>query len=191
VAAGRANTNHPSACLVLALIRHSNLESEMQNPVTGRPETYGTDYNTGANESAVSAVSWPAIIAGTFVTVAMTVALISLGAGVGIATAPNAMNHGRMGAVAFTSMTAIWLIVVQWLSSAFGGYITGRLRTKWTGVHTHEVFFRDTAHGFLTWSVATVLCFGFAISTAASLGHHAMHHRTMNAPAANEEAGAA
>jgi hypothetical protein len=24
------------------------------------------------------------------------------------------------------------------------------------GVHTHEVFFRDTAHGFLAWSLATV-----------------------------------
>jgi hypothetical protein len=30
----------------------------------------------------------------------------------------------------FTVMTAIWLIMVQWLSSLMGGYITGRLRTK-------------------------------------------------------------
>ena len=54
-------------------------------------------------------------------------------------------------------MTAIWLIVVQWIASGLGGYLTGRLRTKWVGIYTHEVFFRDTAHGFLTWAVATVI----------------------------------
>ncbi len=26
--------------------------------------------------------------------------------------------------------------------------MTGRLRTRWVGIHTDEVFFRDTAHGF-------------------------------------------
>ena len=49
-------------------------------------------------------------------------------------------------------MTAIWLIVMQWLSAALGGYITGRLRTKWVNTHSDEVFFRDTAHGFVTWA---------------------------------------
>jgi hypothetical protein len=40
---------------------------------------------------------------------------------------------------------------------AFGGARRlYRLRTKWVGTHTHEVFFRDTAHGLVTWSVATV-----------------------------------
>lgn len=36
-----------------------------------------------------------------------------------------------------------------------GGHLAGRLRTKSVGVHDHEVFFRDTAHGFVTWAVAT------------------------------------
>jgi hypothetical protein len=58
-------------------------------------------------------------------------------------------------------VTAVWLIVLHWLASGLGGYITGRLRTKWVGLHTHEVFFRDTANGFLTWAVATV--FGAAM----------------------------
>ena len=65
----------------------------------------------------------------------------------------------------FAITAAIWLIVTQWLSSALGGYITGRLRTKWTNVHTHEVFFRDTAHGLLAWAVATVIVAGVALST--------------------------
>jgi len=43
------------------------------------------------------------------------------------------------------------------MSSAIGGYLAARLRTKWTGLHTNEVFFRDTAHGFIAWAFATVL----------------------------------
>jgi hypothetical protein len=43
------------------------------------------------------------------------------------------------------------------LSSTIGGYLAGRLRTKWTGLHSEEVLFRDTAHGFLAWATATVV----------------------------------
>ena len=51
----------------------------------------------------------------------------------------------------FGTAAAIWLVVTQWLSSAFGGYLTGRLRTKWVGIRTDEVLFRDTAHGHGRW----------------------------------------
>src|SRR5690606_18097540 len=64
---------------------------------------------------------------------------------------------------------AIWFVVVQWLASALGGYLTGRLRTKWSNVHTDEVFFRDTAHGFLSWALATVVVVGLAGSAFTSL----------------------
>jgi hypothetical protein len=66
-------------------------------------------------------------------------------------------------------MMAIWLIIVQWLSSGLGGYLTGRLRTKWVGIHTHEVFFRDTAHGFLAWAVAAVAGAAVLAAGASSL----------------------
>src|ERR1019366_3427165 len=54
-----------------------------------------------------------------------------------------------------------------WLSSALGGFLTGRLRMRWAGVHRDEVFFRDTAHGLLAWALATVLVAG-VLSSAAS-----------------------
>ena len=60
--------------------------------------------------------------------------------------------------------------MVQWLSSGVGGYITGRLRAKWVNTHTHEVFFRDTAHGFLCWALATLIgamVVGSALSSVA------------------------
>ena len=43
------------------------------------------------------------------------------------------------------------------MSSGIGGYLAGRMRTKITGLHTNEVFFRDTAHGFLAWAFATLI----------------------------------
>jgi hypothetical protein len=66
-------------------------------------------------------------------------------------------------------MTGIWIIIVQWLSSALGGYMTGRLRTKYVRVHTDEVYFRDTAHGFLAWAVASVIAVAIVVSAASSL----------------------
>jgi hypothetical protein len=53
--------------------------------------------------------------------------------------------------------TGVWLVLIHILASGLGGYIGGRLRTKWVSLQTDEVAFRDTAHGFLTWAVATLL----------------------------------
>jgi hypothetical protein len=105
---------------------------------------------------ARSAASWPAIIAGAFVAASVSLVLLALGSGLGFTSISPWPGHG-VSAKAFAITTAIWLIVMQWVSSGFGGYITGRLRTRWTGTHTHEVFFRDTAHGLVMWAVATVL----------------------------------
>jgi hypothetical protein len=45
------------------------------------------------------------------------------------------------------------------------------------GTHTHEVFFRDTAHGFVTWSVATLFVAAVLTGSVSSLvsgGAHAL-----------------
>jgi hypothetical protein len=39
----------------------------------------------------------------------------------------------------FGMVAAIWLIITQWLASALGGYLAGRLRKKWVGIRTDEV----------------------------------------------------
>jgi hypothetical protein len=106
--------------------------------------------------SAKSAASWPSIIAGAFVAAASTVILVALGSGIGFASIAPWQDRGAT-VTSFAVTTAIWLIVTQWVSAALGGYIAGRLRTRWMGTHPHEVFFRDTAHGLITWSVATIL----------------------------------
>jgi hypothetical protein len=111
-------------------------------------------------ETSASGVAWPAIFGGAFAAIALTLLLFTLGSGLGLASV-SPWPHVGASVGTFTVVTAIWLIVLHWLASGLGGYITGRLRTKWVGLHTHEVFFRDTANGFLTWAVATV--FGAAI----------------------------
>lgn len=103
-----------------------------------------------------SAVSWAAIFAGALGAVAASVILIELGLGLGFASTSAWTNSGASLAT-LGVMGGVWLILAQWISAGIGGYLAGRLRTKWTGVHTDEVFFRDTAHGFLAWALGTVV----------------------------------
>lgn len=103
-----------------------------------------------------SAVSWAAVIAGAVGAAALSLVLFLLGTGLGLAAASPWAGEGISGSTAGVS-TIIWITVVQLLASVLGGYLAGRLRTRWVTVHTDEVFFRDTAHGFLAWAVSTLL----------------------------------
>jgi hypothetical protein len=121
-----------------------------------------------ANEANVSGVSWAAVIGGAFVTAALSLILLSLGTGLGLASISPWANSGA-SASAIGAAAVIWLILMQVVASALGGYLAGRLRTKWAHVHSDEVFFRDTAHGFLAWAVAVVIAGAFLASAAASM----------------------
>jgi hypothetical protein len=103
-----------------------------------------------------SAVSWGAIAAGAVGAAALALLLIALGAGLGL-SAVSPWSDSGVSASTFKTGTGIYLVCVAVMSSAVGGYLAARLRTKWVGVHTHEVFFRDTAHGFIAWAFATLL----------------------------------
>jgi hypothetical protein len=120
------------------------------------------------DEASASAVSWSAVFAGAIVAAALSLILLLMGSGLGLTMVSPWSNSG-VSATTFAVSTAIWLIVVQWLSSALGGYLTGRLRTRWAGVHSDEAFFRDTAHGLLMWALATVLLAGVLSSAASAI----------------------
>ena len=107
-------------------------------------------------ESSASAVEWPAIVAGALAAIGVTIILFALGTGAGL-TMTRPWSFSAPSPAVFGRAAAIGLIVTQWVASALGGYLTGRLRTKWVGIRTDEIFFRDTAHGFLAWALATVL----------------------------------
>lgn len=107
-------------------------------------------------------LSWAAIWAGAATAIAISLMLLAIGAGLGLAPLSPWPGAGPK-ITTFAIGAGIWLIVMQWISSAAGGYIAGRMRTRWHSLHSHEVFFRDTAQGLITWSVATIVVAGAAV----------------------------
>jgi hypothetical protein len=126
------------------------------------------ELRSGADEAQVSAVSWAAILAGGVASAALTLALLAFGAGMGFSAVSPWSNSG-LSATTVGIGAGLYLIVVAMIASTIGGYLAGRLRTKWAGVHTHEVYFRDTAHGFLAWAFATVLSAAVLTSAASHI----------------------
>jgi hypothetical protein len=114
------------------------------------------------NNAGSSGVSWAAIFVGAAAAAALSLVLIILGFGLGLSAVSPWSNSGASATTMGVS-TIVWLAFTQLAASALGGYLAGRLRVKWAGLHTDEVYFRDTAHGFMSWAVAS-------LATAALLG---------------------
>jgi hypothetical protein len=120
------------------------------------------------NEASTSAVSWAAVSGGAFAAAALLLSLSALGAGMGLSSLSPWANAGvspstvGMGAL-------LWLAFAEIVACGIGGYVAGRLRTKWVDTHSDEVYFRDTAHGFLVWAVAFVILAAFLASAGTVL----------------------
>jgi hypothetical protein len=140
-----------------------------------------------AVESSASAVEWAAIAGGALAAIGVSIILFTLASGTGLATV-RPWSFSSPSPTTFGVAAAIGLVVIQWVSSALGGYLTGRLRTKWVGIRTDEIFFRDTAHGFLAWALATVLMAAiFSLVGAATVaGTSAGVDATVTAEAADQ-----
>jgi hypothetical protein len=128
-----------------------------------------------AANDAATAISWGAVAAGGFANAALTLLLIAFGTGMGF-SAISPWGGSGVSMTTFSIGTGLYFIVTAMLASTIGGYLAGRLRTRWTAVHTDEVFFRDTAHGFMSWACAIVVSAavlgtaGTAIVSGASAG---------------------
>ena len=119
-------------------------------------------------EPSVAGVSWAAVAAGAIVSCALTLVVLAFGIGLGLSVVSPWGGSG-VSATTFKIGTGLYLVVIAMLSSSIGGYITGRLRSRWIGVHSDEVYFRDTAHGFVAWALATVLGAVLLASPASNL----------------------
>ena len=115
-----------------------------------------------SSDTTSSGVSWSAIFAGASGAAALSLILLILGVGLGFSAISPWSNSG-ISATTFGVSSILWLTFTQIAASGIGGYLAGRLRVKWATVHTDEVYFRDTAHGFLAWAIAS-------LATAALLG---------------------
>lgn len=127
------------------------------------------NFASGSHESAsVSGVSWGAIFAGAAGAAALSLILVILGFGLGF-SAVSPWSDSGMSAKGIGISTIVWLAVTQIIASGMGGYIAGRLRVKWANMHGDEVYFRDTAHGFLAWAVATLVAATLIASSVGSI----------------------
>ncbi len=127
----------------------------------GRDTRAGTDaararpWTPADGAASTSAVSWTAILAGAAAAAALSLILLVLGTGLGLSSVSPWAAQG-VSATTFGVSTIAWLTLTQLAASGMGGYLAGRLRTRWIATHTDEVYFRDTAHGFLAWAMATL-----------------------------------
>jgi hypothetical protein len=129
-----------------------------------------------SQESPWSAVSWGAVFAGALVASTATLSLLFLCVGIGLTLVSPWAGQSASGTTIGLS-SGIGLVLVQWISAGFGGFVTGRLRTRWTGLHDSEVFFRDTANGLLAWCLSTlivILCLAAAATSLARTGAQAV-----------------
>jgi hypothetical protein len=139
-------------------------------------------------EPSIAGVSWPAVTAGAVVSCALTLVLLAFGIGLGLSVVSPWAGAG-VSATTFKIGTGLYLIVIAMLASSIGGYIAGRLRTRWVGVHSDEVYFRDTAHGFVAWALASVLGAVLLASPASSLIGGAASGATQATASAASQAG--
>ena len=131
----------------------------------------GSFANTTTSPS--SAVSWGAVIAGAAATATLSLILLILGVGLGLSLVSPWAREG-MSSMTLGVSAIVWLTLTQLLAAALGGYLAGRLRTKWSEVHIDERYFRDTAHGFLAWAVATLLSAALLTGVIASIVNSGM-----------------
>lgn len=127
----------------------------METQITQRSENYYRDNLITTPISGGSAVDWCAVFAGAVASAALSLILLFLGTGFGLTLVSPWSSEG-ISATSFGISSILGVTVISLLASALGGYLAGRLRTRWLDTPVDEVFFRDTAHGFLSWSVATL-----------------------------------
>jgi hypothetical protein len=117
-----------------------------------------------------SAVAWSAVFAGAASAAALSLILLILGTGLGLSSI-SAWSGEGVSAATFGVSTIVWICLMALLSSGLGGYLAGRLRTRWLNTHADEVHFRDTAHGFLAWALATLITASVLASAVGSILH--------------------
>ena len=127
----------------------------METQFAQRPDNNYRDGGISTQPANDSAVAWCAVFAGAVASAALSLILLLLGAGFGLTMVSPWSNEG-ISSESFGVSSIVGITLISLAASALGGYLAGRLRTRWVNTHSDEVYFRDTAHGFLSWAVATL-----------------------------------
>src|SRR5829696_6905878 len=124
------------------------------------------DPPVGSVEAPVRYVEWTPVLAGAIAASALSFVLFTFGSSLGIALASSSPSW-RDASVGLAFLSGLYIMLVTFASFGLGGYIAGRLRSRWAAsADTDEVEFREGVHGLLMWALAVAL--GALLASAAA-----------------------
>ena len=126
---------------------------QVSAPVASRTETAGLSF-----------VEWGAVLAGAVLAAALSFVLLTFGAAIGLSATSPWPNSG-LSAKVIASLAVFWAMAQQIGSIMLGGYVAGRMRSRWHEPG-HEAEFRDGLHGALVWAVAVLISAFLVFMTA-------------------------
>lgn len=91
-------------------------------------------------------------LAGALAAAAIAFVLCSFGSTIGLSLVSPWPNSG-LPAKVVAALAVFWAMASQIGSFLAGGYIAGRMRSRWSDAPPHEVEFRDGVHGLLVWAL--------------------------------------
>ena len=125
-------------------------------------------------------VEWTPVIAGAIVASALSFVMFTFGSSLGMALASSSPTW-RDASVGLALLSGLYVILTTVVSLGLGGYIAGRLRSRWpTGPDTNELEFWDGIHGLLVWALAVAL--GALLAAAATAAIASTAAPTASAP---------
>ena len=116
-----------------------------------------------------SFVEWGAVFAGGAMAAALSFVLLTFGAAIGLSFVSPWANAGASTKV-IASVAVFWTMAQQIGAAMVGGYVAGRMRSRWGETAEHEVEFRDGLHGGLVWAVGIIISAALLLSTAGAVG---------------------
>ena len=116
--------------------------------------------------AAPRSVQWGAVILGALSAIAISMVLLTFGAGIGLSSV-SAHPYAGASAKALAVISGLYAAVVAVASFAIGGYVAGRMRLPPTAEEVAEAHFRDGAHGFAVWALGVTL---FGLTAASGIG---------------------
>jgi hypothetical protein len=120
---------------------------------------------TSATSAGASFVEWGAVLAGAFLAAAISFVLLTFGAAIGLSATSPWPNSG-VSAKLIATLAVLWAMMQQIGAFMVGGYVAGRMRSRWHEPTQHEVEFRDGLHGGLVWAVGIVIGAALLMATA-------------------------
>jgi hypothetical protein len=124
----------------------------------------GAPVELRADKISLSFVEWSAVIAGAVLAAALSFVLLTFGTAIGLsATSP--WPGSGLSAKVIASLAAFWAMAQQIGSVMVGGYVAGRMRSRWHE-SGHEAEFRDGLHGALVWAVGVLISALLVFATA-------------------------